>query len=152
MHMLLFDIVPLHNDALLVSFNELLHPFEREAFRVLTKPRLHRLLDVTMRAEPLHVLTSSLIKASTVWMCWSVLMSMGDQVDFHPLHLFFPPQSVLSTRWCMVRAPYSANIRRWISEDLTPSAHRKCTMARCSSMVQSLSRATLLLPSLLSAM
>jgi hypothetical protein len=55
--MLHFDIVPLHNDALLVSFNELLHPFEKEAFQLLTEPRLHRLLDVTMRAEPLHVLT-----------------------------------------------------------------------------------------------
>jgi hypothetical protein len=55
--MLLFDIVPLH-DALLVSFNELLYPFEREAFRLLMKPRLHRLLDATMGAEPvLHVLT-----------------------------------------------------------------------------------------------
>jgi hypothetical protein len=57
MHVLLFDIVPLHKDALLVSFNELLHPFEKEAFRLLTKPRLLRLLDVTMRAEPLHVRT-----------------------------------------------------------------------------------------------
>jgi hypothetical protein len=58
MHMLLFDIVPLHNDALLVSFNELLYPFETEAFHLLTKSRLHRLLDVTIRAEPvLHVLT-----------------------------------------------------------------------------------------------
>jgi hypothetical protein len=57
MHMLLFDIVPLHNDTLLVSFNELLYPFEK-AFRLLTKTRLHRLLDVTMRAEPvLHVPT-----------------------------------------------------------------------------------------------
>jgi hypothetical protein len=56
--MLLFTIFPLHNDALLVSFNELLHPFEKEAFRLLMKSRLHRLLDVTMRAEPvLHVLT-----------------------------------------------------------------------------------------------
>jgi hypothetical protein len=56
--MLLFDIVPLHNEALLVSFNELLYPFEKEAFRLLTKTRLHRLLGVTMRAEPvLHVLT-----------------------------------------------------------------------------------------------
>jgi hypothetical protein len=54
---LLFDIAPLHNDALLVSFNELLKPFEIEAFRLLTKPRLHHLLDVTMRAEQLHVLT-----------------------------------------------------------------------------------------------
>jgi hypothetical protein len=45
---LLFDIVPLHNDALLVPFNKLLHPFEKEAFRLLTKPRLHRLLDVAM--------------------------------------------------------------------------------------------------------
>jgi hypothetical protein len=55
--MLLFDIVPLHNDAILVSFNELLYPFEKEAFRLLMKPRLHRLLDVTMQAEPvLHVL------------------------------------------------------------------------------------------------
>jgi hypothetical protein len=49
MHMLLFDIVPMHNDAFLVSFNEL-HPFE--AFRLLTKPRLHRLMDITMRAKP----------------------------------------------------------------------------------------------------
>jgi hypothetical protein len=59
MHVLLFDIVvPLHSDALLVSFNELLHPFEKESFQLLTKPRLHRLLDVTMRGEPvLHVLT-----------------------------------------------------------------------------------------------
>jgi hypothetical protein len=56
--MLIFDIVPLHNDALLVSFNELLYPFDKEAFRLLTKPRLHRLLDVTVQAEPvLHVLT-----------------------------------------------------------------------------------------------
>jgi hypothetical protein len=69
MHMLLFDIVRLHNDALLVAFNELLHPFEKEAFLLLTKPRLHRLLDVTMRAEPLHVLTSLI----------------------NPLHLFVPP-------------------------------------------------------------
>jgi hypothetical protein len=58
MHLLLFDMDPLHNDALLVSFDELLYPFEKEAFRLLTKPRLHRLLDVTTRAEPvLHVLT-----------------------------------------------------------------------------------------------
>jgi hypothetical protein len=57
MHMLLFDIVPLHNDALLVSFNELLHPFKKETYWLLTKPRLLRLLDATMRAEPvLHVL------------------------------------------------------------------------------------------------
>jgi hypothetical protein len=55
--MLLFDIVPLHNDALLVSFNELLYPFKKEAFQLLTKPRLHLLLDVTVRAELLHVLT-----------------------------------------------------------------------------------------------
>jgi hypothetical protein len=56
--MLLFDIVPLQRDALLVSFNKLLYPFEKEDFRLLTKPRLHRLLDVTMRAEPvLYVLT-----------------------------------------------------------------------------------------------
>jgi hypothetical protein len=45
---LLFDIVPLHSDALLVSFTELLHPFEKEAFQLLMKPRLYRLLDVTM--------------------------------------------------------------------------------------------------------
>jgi hypothetical protein len=58
MHMLLFDIVPLYNDALLVWFNELHYPFEKEAFRLLTKPRLHRLLDVTMQAEPVvHMLT-----------------------------------------------------------------------------------------------
>jgi hypothetical protein len=49
---LLFNIVPLHNDALLVSFKELLYPFEKEAFRLLTKPCLYRLLDFTMRAEP----------------------------------------------------------------------------------------------------
>jgi hypothetical protein len=53
--------------ALLVSFNKLLHPFKK-AFQLLTKPCLHRLLDVTMQAEPLHMLTlssqSSLIKAS----------------------------------------------------------------------------------------
>jgi hypothetical protein len=54
--MLLFVIVPLHNDALPVSFNELLHPFEKEAFQLLTKPRLHRLLDITLQTEPvLHV-------------------------------------------------------------------------------------------------
>jgi hypothetical protein len=57
MHILHFDIVPLHNNALLISFNELLQPFEKQAFRFLTKSRLHRLLDVTMRTEPLHVLT-----------------------------------------------------------------------------------------------
>jgi hypothetical protein len=56
--MLLFNIVSLHNDALLVLFNELLYPFKKEAFLLLTKPHLHRLLDVTMRAEyVLHVLT-----------------------------------------------------------------------------------------------
>jgi hypothetical protein len=56
--MLLFDIVLLQNDARLVSFNELLYPIEKEAFQVLMKPRLHRLLDITMRAEPvLRVLT-----------------------------------------------------------------------------------------------
>jgi hypothetical protein len=56
--MLLFDIVLLHNDALLVSFNELLYPFKKEAFWLLMKPRLNRLLDVTMRAEPvLRMLT-----------------------------------------------------------------------------------------------
>jgi hypothetical protein len=54
--MLLFDTVPLRNDAFLVSFNEL-YPFEKEGFRLLTKPHLHRLLVVTMRAKPvLHVL------------------------------------------------------------------------------------------------
>jgi hypothetical protein len=46
--MLLFHIVPLHNDTLLILFNELLHPTEKEAFRLLTKPRLYLLLDVTM--------------------------------------------------------------------------------------------------------
>jgi hypothetical protein len=51
--MLLFDIGRLHNDALLVSFKELLHPFEK-AFQLLMKSRLHRLLDVTMRAEPIY--------------------------------------------------------------------------------------------------
>jgi hypothetical protein len=90
MHMLLLDIVRLHNDALLVSYNELFHPFEKEAFRLLRKPRLHCLLDVTMRAEPVLRANvsrrSSLIEASTLWMCWSV-----SDVGFHPLHLFFPP-------------------------------------------------------------
>jgi hypothetical protein len=58
MNILIFDIILLHNDALLVSFNKLPYHFEKEAFLLLTKPRLHRLLDVTMRAEPvLHVLT-----------------------------------------------------------------------------------------------
>jgi hypothetical protein len=58
MHLLLFDIVPLHSDALVVSFNELLYPLKKEAFRLLMKPRLHRFLDVTMQAKPvLHVLT-----------------------------------------------------------------------------------------------
>jgi hypothetical protein len=56
--MLLFGIDLLHNDALLVAFNKLLYPFEKEAFRLLTKSHLHHLLDVTMHAEPvLHVLT-----------------------------------------------------------------------------------------------
>jgi hypothetical protein len=54
--MLLFDIVPLHNDALLLLFSELLYPFENEAFQLLMKLHLHRLLDVTMRAKPLHML------------------------------------------------------------------------------------------------
>jgi hypothetical protein len=48
MQMLLFFIVPLHDDALLVSFNKLLHPFEKEAFWLFIKPRVHHLLDVTM--------------------------------------------------------------------------------------------------------
>jgi hypothetical protein len=51
MQMLIFEIVLLHNAALLVSINDLLRPFEREAFRLLTKPRLHRLLDVNMPAD-----------------------------------------------------------------------------------------------------
>jgi hypothetical protein len=54
--MLLFDIVDAHKDAHLVSFNELLRPFQK-GFRLLTKPCLHCLLDVIMRAEPLHMLT-----------------------------------------------------------------------------------------------
>jgi hypothetical protein len=41
-------MVPLHNDAFLVSFNEILYLFEKEALWLLRKPRLHRLLDVTM--------------------------------------------------------------------------------------------------------
>jgi hypothetical protein len=45
--MLLFEIDPLHNDALLVLFNELPYLFEK-AFLLLTKPRQHRLLDVAM--------------------------------------------------------------------------------------------------------
>jgi hypothetical protein len=128
MHMLLFDIVPPYNDALLVSFNQLLYPFEREAFQLPTKPRLHCLLDITMRAKPvLHMLTW------VIGLLWSrqppsacvgpCVKLMADQVGFHPLHLFFPPQSVLSTHrsfadaWC---APYCANnIRWWISADLT---------------------------------
>jgi hypothetical protein len=77
MHMLLFDIVPLQSDACLVLVNELLYPFEKGTFWLPTKPHLHRLLNVTMWAEPvLHMLNvsrrSSLIKASTLWMCWSV--------------------------------------------------------------------------------
>jgi hypothetical protein len=52
----------------------------------------------------------------------------------------------------MVCAPYCANIQQWISADLNPSAHRYRTMAHCYSMVQSLSEAAILLPSLLSAM
>jgi hypothetical protein len=58
MHTLLYDIVPLHNDALLVSFNELLYPFKKEAFWLLTKPCLQNLLDVTMRAEPVSSVLS----------------------------------------------------------------------------------------------
>jgi hypothetical protein len=79
MHTLLFDIVPLHNDALLVSFNERLYPFEEEASRLLTKPCLHRLLDITMRAEPvLHVLMW------VIHLLWS---------SIHPL-------DVLVRSWC----------------------------------------------------
>jgi hypothetical protein len=37
MHMLYFDIVPLHNEALLVSFNKL-SSLQKEAFQMLTKP------------------------------------------------------------------------------------------------------------------
>lgn len=37
-------IVSLHGDALLVSFNEVLHPFQKETVQLLTKQRLHHLL------------------------------------------------------------------------------------------------------------
>jgi hypothetical protein len=88
---------------------------------------------------------SSLIKASTLWMCWFVCDVNGwpGRLPSITLVLSCLKRSVHLQifRWCMVRAAYHANIRRWISADLTPSAHRKCTMARCSSMVQLLSAA-----------
>jgi hypothetical protein len=121
---------------------------------------LHRLLDVTTRGEPvLHVLTW------VVGLLWSrhppygyvgpCMMSMSDQVGFHPLHCAsllkpFYPLTDLSLK-CGA-CPILCNIRRCISADLTPSAHRKRTTARCSLMMQSLSGAAILLPSLLSAM
>ena len=40
----------------------------------------------------------------------------------------------------MVLCSYWANIRRWISTGFTPSAQRKRTTPRCSSMVQSCKR------------
>jgi predicted naringenin-chalcone synthase len=77
MHMLLFDIVPLHNDALLILFSELLHPFKKEVFSVahgatcaLLAGHHHASQTCATRANISH--RSSLIKASTLWMCWSV--------------------------------------------------------------------------------
>jgi hypothetical protein len=122
---------------------------------LLTKPRLRRLLDVTMRAEPLHVLTWV---GGCLWsrMCWSVRHVDGRPGRLSSVTLVLPSlkRSIHSQifRWCMVRAPYCANIRQWISADLTPSVHRKRTTARCSLMVQSLNGAPILLPSLLSTM
>jgi hypothetical protein len=72
MHVLLFDVVPLHNDALLVSFNELLRPFEKENFAHEAKSaplagRHHENRTCATRANVSRL--SSPIKASTLWMC-----------------------------------------------------------------------------------
>jgi hypothetical protein len=77
MHTLLFDIVPLHNDALLVSFNELLHPFERKSFSV-AHEAMSALLTEHHHASRICATRanlsrqSSLIKISTLWMSWSM--------------------------------------------------------------------------------
>jgi hypothetical protein len=96
MHMLLFDIVPLHYDALLVSFDELLQPFEKEAFRLLTKPHLHHLLDVTMRAELLYVLT------------WVIVFS--DQ-GIHPLDVLVRVCCRWVTRSALIPYTYSSLLK-----------------------------------------
>jgi hypothetical protein len=77
MHMLLCDVVPLHNDALLISFNELLYSFEKKSFSVdheaTSAPfagRHHASRTCATRANVSR--RSSLVKASTLWMCWSV--------------------------------------------------------------------------------
>jgi hypothetical protein len=99
---------------------------------------------------------SSVIKASTLWMCWSMRDVDGwpGQLSSVTLVRHSLKHSLHSQiiRWCMVHAPYCANIRRWIFPDLTPSAHRICTTVHCFLMVQLLSAAAILLLSLLSAM
>jgi hypothetical protein len=70
MRMLLFDTVPLHNDALLVSFNELLYPFEKGATFAPLAGRHHASRTCATRANVSR--RFSLIKASTLWICWSV--------------------------------------------------------------------------------
>jgi hypothetical protein len=121
------------------------------------------LMDVTMRAEPvLHVLTwvvgllwsrhppsGSLDMLCRAGCRWATRSAFIRYIYSSLLKAFYP---LVDLPLMHVRAPYCANIRRWISSDLTPSAHRKRTAAHCSSMVQSLSGAAILLPSLLSDM
>jgi hypothetical protein len=140
MHMLLFDILPLHNDALLVPFNELLHPFEKGAFQLPTKPRLHRLL--TSPCQPNH------------YTCYRESSVFSDQ-GIHPLDVLvrYTCSSLLKAIYPLVDLSLMHGAcsilcqNPEISADITPSAHRRLTTARCSSKVQSLSGAVMLLPS-----
>jgi hypothetical protein len=71
MHMLLLDIVPLHNDALLVLFNELLYPFKKKRFSVAHEATSAHLAGRHHVSQTCANVSrrSSLI---TLWMCWSM--------------------------------------------------------------------------------
>lgn len=138
--MSLFDIVLVHSDSLLVSFNELLHPFWKEGFSFAHEATSAPLVCLdTQRAQTVRhskssctVLQrfiadthdyyhlnrrSSLIKPSTIWMCTPCAMLMSDQIGFHPIHLFFS---------ALRRSPHSyTNIRQWISAILTSICSHK---------------------------
>lgn len=44
MYISIFNIVSLYGDAVLASFNKLLHPFQKVTFQFVMKPHLHHLL------------------------------------------------------------------------------------------------------------
>lgn len=82
------------------------------------------------------------------------MRDVDERQERFPSITLVPPALKRSThsytfRCFMLHYPYCTNTQRWISAGLSPSTRRTLTMARCSSMVQLMSRSPISLASFL---